>query len=46
MTHRRDNMRIFCQNMYFSKVLIVWEARVQALIVQGTIRRMTSSLGG
>jgi hypothetical protein len=38
-------MEIFRQNMHFSKVLVVWRAKVQVLVVRETIRRMTSSLG-
>ncbi len=37
-------MRIFRENGHFPKVLIVLRARVQALIVQKTIRKMTDSL--
>jgi hypothetical protein len=37
-------MRIFRENGHFPKVLIVLRARVQALIVQETIRKMTGSL--
>jgi hypothetical protein len=33
MTHAKGTMRIFRQKGYFSKVLVIWEARVQALIV-------------
>jgi hypothetical protein len=39
-------MGIFCQNDHFSKVLVVLGARVQALVVRRTIRRMTGSLDG
>jgi hypothetical protein len=46
MTRGKSIMRIFCQNRYFSKVLVVWEARVQALVVWGTIRRNGGSLEG
>jgi uncharacterized Fe-S radical SAM superfamily protein PflX len=33
MTHDMSIMWIFCQNWHFSKVLVVWEVKVQALIV-------------
>jgi hypothetical protein len=31
MTRDKGIMEIFCQNVHFSKVLIVWGARVQAV---------------
>jgi hypothetical protein len=46
MTGGRGNMGIFSQIRHFSKVLIVWRAKVQALVVRGAIHKMTSSLGG
>jgi hypothetical protein len=33
MTCSRDIMEIFRQNKHFSKILIIWEVRVQALVV-------------
>jgi len=33
-------------NEHFSKVLVVWKARVQALVVRGAIQRMIGNLEG
>jgi len=46
MTRSRGIMGIFCQNVHFSKVLVVRGARVQVLVVRVAIRRMTGSFGG
>jgi hypothetical protein len=46
MTRGMGIVGIFRQNGPFSKVLVVWRARVQALIVWGVIRRNGGSLGG
>jgi hypothetical protein len=45
MTRGRGIMGIFHQNWHFSKVLVVWGARVQALVVWGAILKKDSSLG-
>jgi len=37
-------MGIFHQKRHFSKVLVVWGAEVQALVVWGAIRRKCGSL--
>jgi hypothetical protein len=39
-------MWIFRQKWHFSKVFVVWEARMQALVIWGAIRRKSGSLGG
>jgi hypothetical protein len=39
-------MGIFRQNWHFSKVLIVWRARVQVLIIQKAFQNMTDILKG
>jgi hypothetical protein len=39
-------MGIFRQNEHFSRVLVVWDARFQALVVRRAIRRMAGSFGG
>jgi hypothetical protein len=39
-------MDIFHQNGSFSKALVVWGARVQALMVRGAIRKTIGSLMG
>jgi hypothetical protein len=39
-------MGIFRPNESFSKVLVVWGTRAQALVVQETIYRMAGSLEG
>jgi hypothetical protein len=39
-------MRIFHQNGHFSKVLVVWGVRVQALVVWVAIWRKGGSLEG
>jgi hypothetical protein len=46
MTRGRGIMGIFRQNEHFLKVLVVWGAKVQVLIVRGAIRRKTGSSGG
>jgi hypothetical protein len=46
MTRGRGIMGIFHQNRYFSKNLVVWEARVQALVVWRAIRRKCDNFGG
>jgi hypothetical protein len=40
-------MGIFCEKWaFFSKVFVVLEARIQALVVRKAIRKMTGSLRG
>jgi hypothetical protein len=46
MTHGRDNRGIFRQIEHFSKVLVVWEARVGALTVYGASCKTADSLKG
>jgi hypothetical protein len=46
MTRGSGIMRIFRQNRHFSKVLVVWEATVQALVVREAIQRITGNLRG
>jgi hypothetical protein len=46
MTRGRGIMWIFHQKGHFSKVLVVWGARVQTLVVWGAIRRNYGSLEG
>jgi uncharacterized Fe-S radical SAM superfamily protein PflX len=46
MIRGRGIMGIFCQNWHFSKVLVVWGVRVQALVIWGAIRRKSGSLDG
>jgi len=45
MTRGRGIMGIFRQKWYFSKVLVVWETRVQTLVVKKVIQKKGSSLG-
>jgi hypothetical protein len=44
MTRDKGIMIIFCQNVPFLEVLIIWRVIVQALVVQGVIRKMTDNL--
>lgn len=37
-------MRIFRQNEHFLKVLIIWRARVQTLVLSGPIQKITGIL--
>jgi hypothetical protein len=46
MTRDRGIMGIFPQNVHFSKVLVVWGVRVQALVVLGAIRKKCGNLRG
>lgn len=46
MTRDSGIMSIFYQNWSFSNVLVVWRAKVQALVVRWAIRKTTGSLGG
>jgi hypothetical protein len=44
MTCGRGIIGIFRQNRHFSKVLVVWRARIQTLVVWGAIRKTGGSL--
>jgi hypothetical protein len=46
MTRDRGIMDIFHQNGHFSNVLVVWEARFQALAIRGATCKTADSLGG
>jgi hypothetical protein len=46
MTRDRGIVGIFRKKRHFSKVLIVWGARLQALIVWGAIQKESDSLEG
>jgi hypothetical protein len=46
MTRGIGNMEIFRQIEHFSKVLVVWEARVGALTVYGASCKTADSLKG
>jgi hypothetical protein len=46
MTRDSGIMEIFHQNGPFSKVLVVWAVRVQALVIRGVNRKMAGSLNG
>jgi hypothetical protein len=46
MTRGMGIMEIFCQNKSFSKVLVVWGARMLVLVVWEAIQKTNDSLGG
>jgi hypothetical protein len=46
MTRGRGNMRIFHQIWLFSKVLIVWGAEIEVLVVCGARHKTSSNLEG
>jgi len=46
MTRGRSIKGIFHQNVPFSKTLVIWGAKIKALVVRRAIRKTTGNLGG